>query len=165
MAIIRDLQPLNVNISFVSRTIVHYHFTGRVASRLKSERKKKKKKTITTQEMIQKANARFDRNPHRSDRKIVRELNISRERMDHILQNKPGLKLLKFQKVQNLTHRKKKVTLKRAKELLGLHESGQLPNLVLVPMINVGSKRQIFEKPFHGMFIYTQSFCQKFAER
>ena len=30
---------------------------------------------------------------------------------------------------------------------------------------NVDSKRQIFEKLFHGRFIYSQSFCQKSAER
>ena len=30
---------------------------------------------------------------------------------------------------------------------------------------NFDSERQIFEKIFHGRFIYTQSFCQKSAER
>ena len=30
---------------------------------------------------------------------------------------------------------------------------------------NVHSQLQIFEKRFHGRFIYSQSFCQKFAER
>ena len=30
---------------------------------------------------------------------------------------------------------------------------------------NVDSERQIFEKLFHGRFIYSQSFCQKSAER
>ena len=30
---------------------------------------------------------------------------------------------------------------------------------------NVDSERQIFEKLFHGSFIYSQSFCQKSAER
>ena len=29
---------------------------------------------------------------------------------------------------------------------------------------NVDSKRQIFEKLFHGSYIYTQRFCQKSAE-
>ena len=28
----------------------------------------------------------------------------------------------------------------------------------------VDSERQIFEKVFHGIFIYSQCFCQKFAE-
>ena len=40
-----------------------------------------------------------------------------------------GLKPLKFQKVQELTDRQKKVRLERTKELLRLYESGQLPNL------------------------------------
>ena len=30
---------------------------------------------------------------------------------------------------------------------------------------NVDSERQSFEKLFHGRFIYSQSFCQKTAER
>ena len=30
---------------------------------------------------------------------------------------------------------------------------------------NVDSERQSFEKLFHGMFIYSQSFCKKSAER
>ena len=30
---------------------------------------------------------------------------------------------------------------------------------------NVDSERQFFEKLFHGSFIYSQSFCQKSAER
>ena len=30
---------------------------------------------------------------------------------------------------------------------------------------NVDSERQTFEKLFHGRFIYSQSFCQKSAER
>lgn len=80
--------------------------------------------------MIRKVKARIDRNPRRSGRKIARELNISRERMQHILKNELGLKPLKFQKVQELTDAQKKVRLERAKELLRLHESGQLPNLV-----------------------------------
>lgn len=126
VAIVRALQHLNVNKSFVSRTIARYRDTGSVASRPKSGRKK----TVTTPEMIRKVKARFDRNPRRSGRKIARELNISRERIQHILKNELGLKPLKFQKVQELTDAQKKVRLERAKELLRLHESGQLPNLV-----------------------------------
>ena len=80
--------------------------------------------------MICKVKARFDRNPRRSGRKIARELNISRERMQHILKNELRLKPLKFQKVQELPDGQKKVRLERAKELLRLHESAQLPNLV-----------------------------------
>ena len=45
-------------------------------------------KTVATPEMIRKVKARFDRNPRRSGRKITRELNISREQMQHILKNK-----------------------------------------------------------------------------
>lgn len=126
VAIGRALQHLNVNKSFVSRTIARYRDTGSVASRPKSGRKK----TVTTPEMIRKVKATIDRNPRRSGRKMARELNISRERMQHILKNELGLKPLKFQKVQELTDAQKKVRLERAKELLRLHGSGQLPNLV-----------------------------------
>ena len=49
--------------------------------------------------MIRKVKATFDRNPRLCGRKIARELNISRERMQHILKNELGLKPLKFQKV------------------------------------------------------------------
>ena len=60
------------------------------------------KKTITTPEMIRKVKARFDRNPCRSGRKITRELDILRERMQYILKNEIGLKPLKFHEVQEL---------------------------------------------------------------
>ena len=65
------------------------------------------KKSAATSEKIRKLKARFDRKPRRSGRKIARALNISRERMQHILKNKLGLNPLKFQKVQELTDRQK----------------------------------------------------------
>ena len=61
-------------------------------------------------------------------KKNARELNISRKQMQHILKNELGLKPLKFQNVQELIDGQKQVGLERAKELLRLHESGQLPN-------------------------------------
>ena len=78
--------------------------------------------------MIQKVKAIIDRNQRRSGWKIARELNISREGMQHILENKLRLKALNFQKLQELDDRPKKVKLEWAKELLRLHESDQLPN-------------------------------------
>ena len=90
--IVRALQHSNVNKSF----------------RCCIASKKGTKKTVTTPEMIRKVKARFDRNPRRSGRKIARELNILRERMQHILKNEIGLKPLKLQNVQELTDRKKK---------------------------------------------------------
>ena len=48
MAIVRALQHLNVNKSFVSLTIPRYRDSGSVASLQKSERKK----TVTAPEMI-----------------------------------------------------------------------------------------------------------------
>ena len=50
--------------------------------------------------------------------------------MPHILKNELGLKQLKFQEVQEHSDVQIKVRPERVKELLRLHESGQLPNLV-----------------------------------
>ena len=88
------------------------------------------KSTVTTPEIIRKVKPRFHRNPRRRGRKIARELNILRDRMQHILKNKLGLKPLKFQKVQKLSDGQKNVRLKRAKEVHRLHKNGQLPKLV-----------------------------------
>jgi inhibitor of nuclear factor kappa-B kinase subunit alpha len=125
-AIVRALEHLNVNQSFVSRTISRYRDTGSVTRRQGSGRKK----TATAPEMVRKVKKRIDRNPRRSGRKMARELNISQGSMRNILKNELGLKPLKFQKVQDLTDAQKKVRLERAKELLRLAESGNLPNLV-----------------------------------
>ena len=59
--------------------------------------------------MIKKVKIRFDRNPRRSGRKIAHELNISRERMQHILKNELGIKALKFQKMKELTDGQEKL--------------------------------------------------------
>lgn len=80
--------------------------------------------------MVRKVKARIERNPRRSSRKMARELNISQRSMRRILQNELKVKPYKLVKGQDLTPAKKKVRLERAKELLRLHESGSLPNLV-----------------------------------
>ena len=108
-------------------SIARYRDTGSVAPRPKSGRKKKNGNDTKNDP---KSEAQIWSKSTRSGRKIACELNISRERMLHIWKNELGLKPLKFQKVQKLTDGPKKVKLKRAKELLRLHESGQLPNLV-----------------------------------
>ena len=61
---------------------------------------------------------------------MVSELNISQYAIRQILKNELGLKSLKIQKVQDLTEVQRKGRLVRAKELLRLAESGELPNLV-----------------------------------
>lgn len=112
VAIVRALQHLNVNKSFVSRTIARYRDTGSVARRQGSGRKK----TATSAEMVRKVKKRLDRNPRRSGRKMARELNISQYSIRQILKNELGVKPLKFQKVQELTPQQKENRLKRAKE-------------------------------------------------
>lgn len=126
VAIVRALQHLQVNKSYVSRTIARYRDTGSVARRQGSGRKK----SATSPEMVRKVKKRLERNPRRSARKMASELNISRCSVQRILKNELKTKPLKFQKVQDLTDAQKKVRLTRAKELLRLAESGQLPNLV-----------------------------------
>ena len=103
VAVVRALQHLNVNKSFVSRTIACYRVTSSVASRSKSERKKRK----IIPEMIRKVKTRFDRNPRRIGRKIARELNVTREQMQQIFKNLLELKPLKFQIEQELIDGKK----------------------------------------------------------
>ena len=65
VAIVRALQHLNVNKSFVSRTVARCRDTLRPKSG--------EKKAITAPEMLRKVKARFDRNPHHTDRKISYE--------------------------------------------------------------------------------------------
>lgn len=125
-AIVRELKHLKVNKMFVYRTITRYNDTGSIAKRYGGG----PKKTATSSDMVRKVKARIERNPRRSGRKMAAELNISRERMQHILKNVLRLKPLKFQKAHDLTPQQKKVRLERAKELLRLHESGSLPNIV-----------------------------------
>ena len=69
VAIVKALQHLNVNKSFVSRTIARYRDTGSVARCQGSGRKK----TATSAEMLRTEKKRLDRNQRRNDR----ELNIS----------------------------------------------------------------------------------------
>lgn len=126
VAIFRSLRHLNVNKSFVSRTISRYRDTGSVAKRYGGGRKK----TATAPEMVLKVKKRIERNPRRSGRKMARELNISARSVQRILQNNLKLKPLKFQKAHHLTTPQKKVRMERAKELLRRAESGEFPNLV-----------------------------------
>ena len=80
--------------------------------------------------MVRKVKKRLDRNPHRSDRKMAHELNMSQYSIRQTLKNELGVKSLKFQKVLELTPQQKENRLKRVKELLCLAESCELPNSV-----------------------------------
>ena len=66
VAIITALQCINVNKSFVSRTMARYRDTGSVARCQGSGRKK-----TATAKMARKVKKQLDRNPHRSGRKIA----------------------------------------------------------------------------------------------
>lgn len=123
--IVKQLKHLQVNKVFVYRTIKRYNDTGSIAKRHGG-----KKKTATSPEMVSKVHKRIARNQVRSGRKMARELNISHQSMQRILRNELGLRPYKFQKMHDLTDKQKKVRLQRAKELIRLAESGQIPNIV-----------------------------------
>lgn len=125
-AIVRELQHLKVNKIFVYRTITRYNDTGSIAKRHGGG----PKKTATTQENIRNVKARIERNPRRSGRKMAAELKISQRSIRRILQNELKVKSYKFQKVHEITDEQKKVRVQKAKELIRLHASGQLPNIV-----------------------------------
>ena len=65
--------------------------------------------------MIRKVKASFDRKLLRSFRKIARELNILRERMQYVLKNEFELKPFKFQKGQKFTDGQKKLDWKETR--------------------------------------------------
>lgn len=94
-AIVKELEHLKVNKMFVYRTITRYKDTGSIKKRYGGG----PKKTATSPDMVRKVQAQIERNPRRSGRKLAAEMNISRERMQHILKNELGLKPLMFQKV------------------------------------------------------------------
>ena len=84
VVIVRALQHLNVNKSFVSRTIARYRDdTGSIVRRQGSGRKK----IATSTEMVRKVKKPLDRNPRRNERKMARELNISQYSIRQILKN------------------------------------------------------------------------------
>ncbi|CAD7089824.1 unnamed protein product [Hermetia illucens] len=83
VAIVRALQNLNVNKSFVSRTIARHKATGSIAKRYGVGRKK----SATSSEMVRKVKKRIERNPRRSGRKMATELYISARNVQKILQS------------------------------------------------------------------------------
>lgn len=115
-AIVKALSHLNVNKSFVSRTIARYRDTGSVARREGSGRTR----TVTSEEMIQKVKELIQRNPGLSGRQMAQEMNISFQSMQRILKHDLKLKPYKTQQIHELPATHKKDTLDRA--------SGQLPN-------------------------------------
>lgn len=125
-AIVRALSHLKVNRKFVSRTIERYNGTGSIAKRHGGGHKK----TATSPEMVRKVKKRIEQNPRRSANQMAKELKISRTSIRRILQNELKVKPYKFQKAHDLTQKQKKVRLERAKELLHLAESGEIPNIV-----------------------------------
>lgn len=125
-AIVRELEHLKVNKVFVYRTITRYNDTGSIAKRHGGGHQK----TATSREMVQKVKKRLERNPRRSANQMAKELKISDRSIRRILKNDLKVKPYKIQKAHDLTPKQQQVRLERAKELLRLAESGQLPNIV-----------------------------------
>uniref|UniRef100_A0A6P4F0R8 Uncharacterized protein LOC108045962 n=1 Tax=Drosophila rhopaloa TaxID=1041015 RepID=A0A6P4F0R8_DRORH len=125
-SIVRELKLLKVNKVFVYRTITRYNDTGSIAKRHGGGHQK----TATSREMVQKVKKRLERNPRRSANQMAKELKISDRSIRRILKNDLKVKPYKIQKAHDLTSKQRQVRLERAKELLRLAESGQLPNIV-----------------------------------
>lgn len=124
--IVRDLQALNVNKSFVSRTIKRFRDTGSVNKRYGGGRKP----TAVTPRNVQRVRKRLVRNPRRSAKKLATEIDISRTSLRRIMKYKLKVKAYKIQKVHMLTPKQKKVRLDRAKRLKEMADRGELENLV-----------------------------------
>lgn len=125
-AIVKDLQHLEINKMFVSRTIKRYNETGSVKKRYGGGRKK----TATGPKKIHKVKLRIQRNPRQSARKMAKEMKLSDRSIRRILKNDLQTKPYKIQKVHALNSKQKKLRLERAKELKCLAASGEFPNIV-----------------------------------
>lgn len=125
-AIVRELKHLKVNKMFVYRTISRYNETGSIADRHRSGRIR----TATSKEMVRRVKARIERKPRTSAAQMAKGLKISRRSVGRILENELQLKPYKMQKVHELDERKRLQRFERATELIRLHESGELPNIV-----------------------------------
>lgn len=107
-AIVRELQHLRVDKSFVYRTITRYNDTGSIAKRYGGG----PKKTATSPEMVNKVKKQIQRNPRQSARKMAIALKVSDRSIRRILETELQLKPIKIQKVQELTPAQKKRSLK-----------------------------------------------------
>ena len=95
-AIVKELQHLEVNKMFVSRTINRYNDTGSVKKRHGGG----PKKSATNPDMIRKVKAQIQQNPRQSARKIAKEMNVSDRSIRRIMKNHLHDKPFKIQKLQ-----------------------------------------------------------------
>ncbi|CAD7077233.1 unnamed protein product [Hermetia illucens] len=114
VAIVRALQHLNVNKSFVSRTIVRYKDPDNIAKRYGGGRKK----SATSSEIVRKVKKK--KNSRRSGSKMAAELNISVRNVQRIVQNEFKLKPLKLQKAHDLIPQQKKSKSGTSQEIVSL---------------------------------------------
>ena len=124
--IIRELSCLKASKIIVYRTILRYNDTGGIAKR----GGRGPKRTAASTAMVRKVRVRLERNPRPSDKQRAEGLKISACSLRCILKNEHEVKPYKLQKAPFLTEQQKKVRLERAKELLRLHDSGQIPDFV-----------------------------------
>ena len=124
--IVRALYNLNVNKSFVSRTIKRYNDTGSVRKRYGGGRQV----TATTSQNVRKVKKRLERNPRRSVNQMAADIGVSPMSIYRILKNKLMVKPYKIQKVQELTDAQKKVRLDKAKQLKAMAARSELEDVV-----------------------------------
>lgn len=117
---------LKTNRQMVYRTLKRYNESGSTNKRYGGGRAI----TATSPSNVKKVRERLRRNPHRSARKMSRELQISERSVRRILKNKIHMFPYKIQKVHELTSKKKATRLERVKSLKRRHVRGELNNLV-----------------------------------
>ena len=112
--IVKNLVKIGVNESVVYRTIKRINETGAVDGREHNGRKV----SVTVPAMVKRVRSRIDRNPRRSQRRMAKELIISRGSLRNIVKNKIGKRALKRATSQMLSAQNKKDRFIRSKALL-----------------------------------------------
>lgn len=115
--IFKRLIELDINRSFIKRTISRYNETGTVTPSKRSGRKK----SVRTSENIRKAKEILEQNPQFDHKKIARMLNMS---------ERSGRRLFYFDLNLKYNEEEKKIRVDCAKYLLNKYDREQLPYLV-----------------------------------
>lgn len=97
-AILRELHHLDVNRSFVYRTIKRYNETGSIKVRHRGGHQR----TATSADLVKKVKQRLKQNPKQSARQIAKELQVSKTSIQRILRENFVVRPYKMQPVLEL---------------------------------------------------------------
>lgn len=114
-------RSLGIHRNTVQNTVVRFKETGGISDRPRSGRPP----SVVTSSKIDAVRKRIKRDPHRSMRKMAKQLNVSRETMRRIVKLKLGLVPYRMQKAAILSEKNKKVRLERVRGLLARTRSGE----------------------------------------